>query len=72
LLRRHPQDDLDWIIRVPEVGNDVTVQLIALQNSHFRGALARVDCRVDTAVGTIGLSELRSRIGQVMVTGARS
>jgi hypothetical protein len=59
------------IIRVPEVGDDVIVQLIAWQHNHFRGALARVDCRVDTAVGTIELPELRSRIGQVMVTGAR-
>jgi hypothetical protein len=55
------------IVRVPDVGRAIIDQLLSLQDNHFRNLLARVDCQVDTAVGTIGLSELVSGAGQVMV-----
>jgi phosphoribosyl-dephospho-CoA transferase len=62
-----PQDDLDLIIRVPDVGRAITDRLLSLQDNHFRKLLAGVDCQVETAVDAIRLPELRSGAVAVMV-----
>jgi phosphoribosyl-dephospho-CoA transferase len=65
-----PDDDLDLIVRASDVGHDTVAQLLSLQDDHFRNLLARVDCRVETAGGWLGLSELHPGARQVTATGA--